>query len=172
MCGKDSASSPNCGCSYNPLDTYAVPTSSCEAPTNGACCVDPEVGQCLCSAAKCNGFIQVASCNADAVRCLPRETEVTSCAGPVSGGTCVNKQGGTDMAPCVHDSDCLSNFCDETGHPGPYCHVPQPQDIAAGRGLTCSTDASCEAAQPGFSGVGKCHTGGTDIYEGCEFYCP
>jgi hypothetical protein len=91
----------------------------------------------------------------------------------VSGHTYMYEPG-TSMASCATDSDCFSGFCDETGNPGPYCHVPQTADLESGRGYKCHSDADCEAVAPQLAARGatiKCHGGDPDIYDGCEFGC-
>ena len=96
-------------------------------------------------------------------------------AGAGAGGaaTCQYKEPATDFAPCATDSDCYSGLCDETGNPGPYCHIPMPGDIAALRGYTCATNDDCTKVLPADAVakglVGRCPGG--DVYVGCSFTC-
>lgn len=176
----------------------------CDEFGDFAFCERPTGGWCTCwgaAATPSDDSVLVESCSIEEVGCLGGE-EVSDCgkaaangtpdssgsgsdsgpdasAGPstsaASGpGTCEAKEAGTTMAPCTVDSDCFSDFCDETGNPGPYCFVPQTQDLAAGRGIACTTDQDCIDVAPDLAARGatiKCHVGDPDIYDGCEFGC-
>ena len=86
---------------------------------------------------------------------------------------CRYKDPGTQFAPCEDDGDCFSGFCDRTGNPGPYCHLPTRIAREAGHGYDCSSDELCRSVVGSAaiaSGItGECRHDST--YAGCLFNC-
>jgi len=84
---------------------------------------------------------------------------------------CMAKERGIEFAPCKKDSDCYSEFCDETGNPEPYCWASSSA-LASGRGIACSENADCpvpaDAAARGIKGW----CGGSNIAQNyCSYTC-
>ncbi len=96
-------------------------------------------------------------------------------AGGSPGAQCMYKDPGTTFAPCAKDSDCFGSFCDLTGHPGPYCHVPGSSQVAGLHGITCSADADCSRVLPADAVrrgiVGKCEGRSNLDPAVCQFSC-
>lgn len=97
---------------------------------------------------------------------------------PSTAGTsskCSYKEPGTNFAPCSKDSDCFGSYCDLTGKPAPYCHVPGATQVAQLHGITCKMDAECTrvltstAIKRGV--VGKCQGRNSLDKPVCQFTC-
>lgn len=90
-------------------------------------------------------------------------------------GPCQAKEAGTTWASCTKDSDCFGSFCDQTGKPAPYCHVPGSSQVGQGHGITCSKDADCAAVLPSSASsrgiVGKCQGRSNLDPAVCQFNC-
>jgi hypothetical protein len=75
----------------------------------------------------------------------------------------------------MKDSDCFGSFCDMTGKPAPYCHVPGSTQVAALRGITCSKDEECQRIPPEQAVkrgvVGKCQGRNSQDKPVCQFTC-
>ncbi len=103
------------------------------------------------------------------------------CSSETSSGTttsskqCQYKEPGTTFAPCSKDSDCFGSYCDMTGKPSPYCHVPGVNQVAALHGIRCSNDSECasvlppDAVQRGI--VGKCQGRSNLDPAVCQYTC-
>ncbi len=104
-------------------------------------------------------FLLQASCGGDADDASGSET---------IADRCVDREPGTDYAPCRSDNDCYSGFCKQSCTPGPCCIMQGPG---------CKSHKECEERAPDFirrGGSAHCYgTCGSAIcsFTGCGFTC-
>jgi hypothetical protein len=81
----------------------------------------------------------------------------------------------SSRTPPAKDSDCFGSYCDMTGKPSPYCHVPGSTQVSQLHGITCKADSECEAVLPAGAAdrgiAGKCQ-GRTNLDPAvCQYTC-
>jgi hypothetical protein len=129
-----------------------------------------------------SSLVAFIGCSDDDVKSPSSGTSSGSSSSSGSSGTsgatssqCQYKDPGTTFAPCSKDSDCFGSYCDLTGKPGPYCHVPGSTQVSNLHGITCKTDDECtrvlssEAVSRGI--VGKCQGRSNLDPAVCQYSC-